>query len=175
MEGAKVLGFPLVMKVVGPVHKTDCGGVALNVPDIETLKAEFDRMMLIKDAKGVMIQPMINGIEMFIGSKQEGEFGNMIMCGLGGIFVEVLKDVQSSLTPVNSAQAMEMLSKLKGYKILKGARGKEGINIELFAQTIQKVAQLCDAAGCISEMDINPLICDKENSTVVDARIKIKK
>lgn len=174
-EAAAEIGFPLVAKVVGPVHKTDVGGVALNIADMEDLAFEFERLMKIQDAKAVLIQPLLSGTEMFIGAKKEGKFGNIIMCGLGGIFVEVLKDVQTALAPVESNTAHKMIKSLKGYKMLTGIRGKEGINIDEFAQTIRRVSQLCQVAGCISEMDINPLLCDSEHITAVDARIKIKK
>ena len=175
VQAAERIGYPIVMKVVGPVHKTDVGGVSLNITDIKTLKDEFNRMMGIENAVGVLLQPMLSGTEMFIGAKQEGNFGTLIMCGLGGIFIEVLKDVQSALSPVTKEEALKMIKQLKGYKILEGTRGKEGIDIEMFANTIVRVSALCDAAGCISEMDINPLLCNARQVTAVDARIKIKK
>lgn len=175
IEAAEEIGFPLVAKVVGPVHKTDVGGVVLNITDMATLTFEFNRLMKIKDAKGVLLQPQLSGTEMFIGAKKEDKFGDLIMCGLGGIFVEILKDVQTALSPIDSNTAHKMIKNLKGYKMLEGVRGKEGINIEAFAQTIRRVSQLSETAGCICEMDINPLLCDSEHITAVDARIRIKK
>ncbi|MGD0710739.1 MAG: acetate--CoA ligase family protein, partial [Bacteroidales bacterium] len=100
------LGFPVVMKVVGPVHKSDVGGVALNVKDAKTVGAEFNRMIKIKDTTAILIQPMLSGIELFAGAKKEDKFGHMILCGLGGIFIEVLKDVSSGLAPLTKDEAI---------------------------------------------------------------------
>ena len=103
---AEKCGYPVVAKVVGPVHKSDVGGVALNIRSKEVLSAEFDRMMQIPDATAVMVQKMIKGTELFIGAKYETRFGHVVLCGLGGIFVEVLKDVSSGLAPLSMAEAI---------------------------------------------------------------------
>ncbi|VAW23141.1 Acetyl-CoA synthetase (ADP-forming) alpha and beta chains, putative, partial [hydrothermal vent metagenome] len=94
---AQKIGFPVVMKVVGPIHKSDVGGIILNITSKENLADSFDKIMQIKDAKAVLIQPTKKGIELFIGAKKEGNFGHLVLCGLGGIFIEVLKDINSSL------------------------------------------------------------------------------
>ncbi|MBN2727892.1 MAG: acetate--CoA ligase family protein, partial [Bacteroidales bacterium] len=109
LEKAHKLGYPLVMKVVGPVHKSDVGGVVLNVKDDDTLKREFERMMQIKDTTAILIQPMLSGTELFAGAKREGDFGHMILCGLGGIFVEVMKDVAAGLSPISQKEAKAMI------------------------------------------------------------------
>ena len=98
---AREIGFPLVMKVVGPVHKSDVGGGVLHVRDEETVVREFRRMMQIKDTYAVMLAQQLRGTEVFIGAKREGGFGHIVMCGLGGIFIEVLKDVYVGLAPVS--------------------------------------------------------------------------
>ena len=175
LEGAKKLGFPLAMKVVGPVHKSDVGGVVLNVSDEETLRNEFQRMMKIKDTTGILLQPMLSGQELFIGAKKEGNFGHMVLCGLGGIFIEVLKDVSSALAPVSKPEALNMIKELKGKKIFEGVRGQEGISIEKFADIVVKVSALLEAAPEIIEMDINPLLGNGENIIAVDARVRIEK
>ena len=172
---ASELGLPVVMKVVGPVHKSDVGGVVLNVKDTETVKAEFDRMIKIKDTVAILIQPMLNGTELFIGAKREEKFGHIIMCGMGGIFIEVLKDVQSELVPVSQKEAETMISKLRSYKIFKGIRGQEPINEVRFAEIITKVSALCQNAPSIFEMDLNPLLAKGDKIVVVDARIRIEK
>ncbi len=172
---AKDLGFPLVMKVVGPVHKSDVGGVVLNVSDEETLQLEFRRMMNIKDTTGILIQPMLWGQELFIGAKHEGKFGHMVLCGLGGIFIEVLKDISSALAPVPKEEALAMIHGLKGYKIFEGVRGQEGINADKFADIIVKVSALLGAAPEIVEMDLNPLLGNTDKIIAVDARIRIEK
>ena len=124
---AEQVGYPVVAKVVGPVHKSDVGGVTLNIRTAEHLSLEFDRMMRIPDATGVMVQKMLKGTELFIGAKYEERFGHVVLCGLGGIFVEVLKDVSSGLAPLSYAEAYSMIHSLKGYKIIKGTRGQKGI------------------------------------------------
>lgn len=85
------------MKVVGPVHKSDVGGVVLNVKSFDQVALEFDRMIQIKDTTAILIQPMLSGISVYIGAKREANFGHMVLCGLGGIYIEVLKDIQSAL------------------------------------------------------------------------------
>ncbi len=172
---AKELGFPLVMKVIGPVHKSDVGGVVLNVKDTETVEKEFNRMIQIKDTTAILMQPMLSGIELFAGAKKEPKFGHMVLCGLGGIFIEVLKDVNAGLAPLNTAEAMSMIKNLKGYKILEGIRGQEGVDIALFAETVVRLAALVHLAPEIAEMDLNPLLGKADQVVAVDARIRIEK
>ena len=172
---AERVGFPVVAKVVGPIHKSDVGGVTLNIRTPEHLELEFDRMMKIKDATGVMVQKMMKGTELFIGAKYETRFGHVILCGLGGIFVEVLKDVSSGLAPLSYGEAYSMIHSLKGYKILKGTRGQKGINEQKFAEIIVRLSTLLRFATEIKEMDINPLLADENDVIAVDARILIEK
>ena len=168
-------GFPVVAKVVGPVHKSDVGGVALNIRSKEVLAAEFERMMQIADAKAVMVQKMIKGTELFIGAKYEERFGHVVLCGLGGIFVEVLRDVSSGLAPLSYEEAYSMIRSLRAYKILKGTRGQKGINERKYAEIIVRLSTLLRFATEIKEMDINPLLADADNVTAVDARILVEK
>ncbi len=169
------VGYPVVAKVVGPVHKSDVGGVALNIRTPEHLALEFDRMMQIPDATGVMVQKMLKGTELFIGAKYETRFGHVVLCGLGGIFVEVLKDVSSGLAPLSYAEAYSMIHSLRGYKILKGTRGQQGINEQKYAEIIVRLSTLLRFATEIKEMDINPLLADGSDIIAVDARILIGK
>lgn len=175
VEAAREAGFPVVMKVVGPVHKSDVGGVVLNVKDEESVRQHFYQIMKIKDATGVLIQPMLSGSELFIGATAEGNFGHLIMCGLGGIFIELMKDFSTGLVPLSQKEARRMIRSLKGYQIFKGIRGKEGINEEKFIETLLRISALLKAAPEISEMDLNPLLGNLREVTVVDARIKIVK
>ena len=170
---AEKVGYPVVAKVVGPVHKSDVGGVALNIRTPEHLALEFDRMMKIPDATGVMVQKMLKGTELFIGAKYETRFGHVVLCGLGGIFVEVLKDVSSGLAPLSYAEAYSMIHSLRGYKILKGTRGQQGINEQKYAEIIVRLSTLLRFATEIKEMDINPLLADGSDVIAVDARILI--
>ena len=172
---AEKCGFPVVAKVVGPVHKSDVGGVALNIRSKEVLAAEYDRMMQIPDATAIMVQKMIKGTELFIGAKYEPRFGHVVLCGLGGIFVEVLKDVSSGLAPLSMEEAENMIHSLRGYKILKGTRGQKGINQRKYAEIIVRLSTLLRFATEIKEMDINPLLADEENVIAVDARILVEK
>ena len=172
---AERCGYPVVAKVVGPVHKSDVGGVALNIRSRQVLEAEFDRMMQLPEATGVMVQKMLRGTELFIGAKYEERFGHVVLCGLGGIFVEVLKDVSSGLAPLSLAEAQSMIHSLRGYKIIKGTRGQSGINERKYAEIIVRLSTLLRFATEIKEMDINPLLADAENVIAVDARIRVEK
>ena len=172
---ANRVGYPVVAKVVGPVHKSDVGGVALNIRTPEHLALEFDRMMQIEGATAVMVQKMLSGTELFIGAKYEERFGHVVLCGLGGIFVEVLKDVQSGLAPLSYGEAFSMIHSLKGYRIIKGTRGQQGINEQQYADIIVRLSTLLRFATEIKEMDINPLLADANGVTAVDARIRIEK
>lgn len=172
---AEKMGYPIVAKVVGPVHKSDVGGVTLNIRSKEHLASEFDRMMQIKDANSVMIQKMISGMELFIGAKYEDRFGHIVLCGLGGIFVEALKDVSSGLAPLTMPEAESMIRSLRGYKILQGTRGQKGINQQRYAEIIVRLSTLLRHAAEIKEMDLNPLLAEGDNVTAVDARILIEK
>ena len=172
---AERVGYPVVAKVVGPVHKSDVGGVALNIRTAEHLALEFDRMMQIEGAKGIMVQKMLKGRELFIGAKYEPRFGHIVLCGLGGIFVEVLKDVSSGLAPLSYDEAYSMIHSLRAYKIIKGTRGQKGINEKKFAEIIVRLSTLLRFATEIKEMDINPLLADENDVVAVDARIRIEK
>jgi len=172
-EAALKLGFPLVMKVVGPVHKSDVGGVVLNVKTAETVILEFERMIKIKDTTAVLLQPMLSGTELFAGAKFEPKFGHLVLCGMGGIFIEVLKDISSGLAPLSRNEALQMIRNLKSYKIIQGVRGKEGINEALFAEIIFRLSALVTAAPEIIEMDLNPLLGKVDSVVAVDARIRI--
>ncbi len=170
---AEQVGYPVVAKVVGPLHKSDVGGVALNIRSKEHLALEFERMMKIKDATAVMVQKMVKGTELFIGAKYEPRFGHVVLCGLGGIFVEVLKDVSSGLAPLSMSEARSMIHSLRGYKILRGTRGQQGINEQKYQEIIVRLSTLLRFATEIKEMDINPLLADGDNVVTVDARIRV--
>lgn len=172
---AEEVGFPLVMKVVGPLHKSDVGGVVLNVKDKETVAREFNRLIKIPETYAVEIYPMLFGTEIFIGASKEEKFGHQVLFGLGGIFVEVLKDVQAALAPVNYEEALTLIRQLRGYKIIQGVRGQQPVNEDLFADAITRISALVTAAPEIAEMDLNPLLGTPSAITAVDARIRIEK
>lgn len=132
-------------------------------------------MMKIPGTTAILLQPMLSGTQLFIGAKREDGYGHIIMCGLGGIFIEAIGDIKTGLSPVSFEEADEMISSLKGYKILNGLRGNESVNIKLFNETIRRVSALCNAAPEIFEMDLNPLLGNMKNIIAVDARIRIEK
>jgi acetyltransferase len=172
---ANRVGYPLVMKVVGPVHKSDVGGVSLNVKNEEAVRKEFERLIHIKDTYAVQCYPMLFGTEIFIGAMREPLFGHQVLCGLGGIFIEVLKDVTAGLAPLGVKEAKAMIKRLKGYKMILGTRGQEGVNENLYADQIARVSALVQAAPEIAEMDLNPLLGSPTAVVAVDARIRIEK
>jgi acetate---CoA ligase (ADP-forming) len=175
MNLSKSTGYPLALKVIGPVHKSDVGGVTLNIRSDEHLQAEFRRMMKIRGVKGVILQEMLSGVELFIGASYEPRFGHIILCGLGGIFVEVLGDISSGLAPLTMDEAGSMIRSLRSYRIIHGTRGKAGIHESRFAEIIVRLSSLLRFATEIKELDLNPLIGNEDGITVVDARIRIGK
>jgi acetate---CoA ligase (ADP-forming) len=175
VEAARQIGYPVVMKVVGPVHKSDVGGVVLNVKNDSEASNEFSRMIKIQETHSILIQPMLSGTELFVGAKFESKFGHMILCGLGGIFIEVLKDISAGLVPVSRYEAISMIKSLKSYKIIQGVRGQNGISETAFADVIVRLSGLLQIAPEIIELDFNPLLGNQDSVVVVDARINIKK
>jgi Acyl-CoA synthetase (NDP forming) len=169
--------YPVVAKVVGPVHKSDVGGVVLNINSDEQLEKEFNRMMKIKDTTAIMIQPMLKGgFELFAGAKYEPKFGHVVLCGLGGVFVEIFKDVASGLAPLATEEALTMIRTLRGYKVFQGARGNKPIDEKEFAGIIVRLSTMLRYAVEIKELDINPLLATEDRGIIaVDARIRIEK
>ena len=172
---ARKIGYPVVAKVVGPVHKSDIGGVALNIRSDEHLLLECDRMMQLPGVTGILVQPMLRGQELFLGAKYEDKFGHVVFCGLGGIFVEVLKDVSYGLAPLSYDETYSMIHALRGYPIIKGTRGQAGIDERQYADLIVRLSTLLRFAKEIKEMDINPLVATSRGLFAVDARIRIEK
>ena len=175
MKAADHLGYPVVMKVAGLLHKSDVDGVALNISGRKTVAETFDRLMAVQNATGIFIQPMIKGKEIFVGAKKENTFGHLILCGLGGIFVEVMKDISYSLSPVDRETATKMIHRLKSYRIIKGIRGQAGVHEKMFAETITRISALVEQAPQITELDINPLMGNEKRVIAVDTTIKIEK
>jgi acetate---CoA ligase (ADP-forming) len=169
------IGFPVVMKVVGPVHKTEVGGVILNVRNVTQVRKEFHHLYGIQGAEGVMVAQMASGTELFLGASYEEKFGHIVVCGMGGIYVEVLKDVASGLAPLSYDEALSMIKSLKSYKILKGFRKQAGVNIPKFAEIVVRLSSLLRFATEIKELDINPLLGNEKEILAVDARVRIEK
>ncbi len=174
-SACEACGFPLVMKVVGPVHKTEVSGVVLNVATAAEARAHFDRLMAIPQATGVLFQPQLSGTELFIGATREGRFGHLVLCGMGGIYIEVFRDVSEALAPICAAEADDMIRRLRSYPLFRGVRGKPGLNAAAFADAIRRVGELCQAAPELAELDLNPLLASPDGVFAVDARVRIQK
>jgi len=173
VRSAATMGYPVVMKVVGPVHKSDIGGVTLNIGNDEMVRKEYARMMALPEVTGILIQKMISGSELFCGATREGRFGHLLMAGMGGVFIEVFRDVATALVPVSDQEARSMIRSLKSYRIIKGVRGAAGVSEEAFARVITSLSDLLVAAPEIEEMDINPLLGTPDKIVAVDARIRV--
>ena len=184
---ARQLGFPVVLKIWSPqiVHKTDVGGVKLGLESPEEVMDVFDLMMYripqkLPDAEvlGVLVQKMVKrGKEVILGMKRELQFGPLMMFGMGGTMVEVLKDVSFFLAPLTASEAKQMLVNTKTYQMLSGVRGQEGVDIETIAEGLQRLSQLVTEFPQIKEVDINPYIVGPKGTTAiaVDARMTLEK
>lgn len=180
---ASTLGFPVALKIVSPeiIHKSDAGGVLLNLGDEDTVRDGYAKIVsnvsrVSDPAKvlGVLVAPMAQkGQECIVGMIQNPQFGAVLMFGLGGIFVEVLKDVSFRVAPLSDLDLEEMIQEIKGYPLLGGIRGEKPKDIAILKDTIQRVAQLATDHPEIQEVDINPIILHEKGASVVDARIII--
>lgn len=174
LQAAQKLCFPVVMKIVGPLHKSDVGGVVLSINSNELIDTHFNAMMEIPGAIGVIIQKQHSGLELFVGVSYEQDFGHLLLMGLGGIFVEVLGDIKVCLCPCTKEEIIYRLKNLKGYPLFEGMRGKQGIDLDTFAEIILKISQLTQIMPEIIEMDINPLLGIGKDIVAVDMRIRVK-
>jgi len=179
---ASQIGTPVAMKISSPdiSHKSDMGGVELNIAANDA-KATYDRIMSrIKKAapdariEGILVQQMAPpGHEMIVGIKKDAQFGHALMFGLGGIFVEVYKDVSFRVAPIGIKEALDMISEIKGYPILKGIRGRKPADIDAIASVLVSVSEMAQKENII-ELDINPLIAGEAGAIAVDARAMIE-
>jgi acetyltransferase len=183
---AEQLGFPVVLKIWSPdiLHKSDVGGVQIGLKSVKEVKDAFDLMMYripkkLPDANilGVLVQEMCRGgKEVILGMKRDPHFGPLMMFGMGGTLVEVLKDVSFYLAPLTGDEAKQMLINTKTYQMLKGVRGQEGVDIDAIAEGLQRLSQLVTEFAQIQELDINPYVVGPEGTTpiAVDARISVE-
>ena len=178
---AREMGFPVAMKIISPdiVHKTDAGGVKLGLANAAQVeKAYHDIMSSVRQKapqaqiEGVSVQKMARpGTELIIGMNKDEQFGPVIMFGLGGIFVEILKDVSFRLVPLTPGDAAEMVAEIKGFRLLQGFRGQEPVNISLLEDLIVKISDFVDKNPQIKELDLNPVFGYRDSLAIVDARI----
>lgn len=181
---ADSLGYPVVLKIVSPqiTHKSDVGGVALNLASAEEVRDAFDRV--VASAKqhepnatidGVAVQRMEKpGIEVIIGMTKDPQFGPVMMFGLGGVLVEVLKDVAFRIVPLNERDARQMVHEIKGYPLLEGYRGQDPADVQALQQLLLKVSSFIEQHPQIAELDLNPVFAYKDGAIAVDARIVLE-
>jgi acetyltransferase len=177
-KAAAEIGYPVVIKADAEsiVHKSDMGGVAVDLKDADAVRAAVEKMEQIfsADNPSFFVQKYLpGGLELIMGAKAEEGLGHAVMFGLGGIFVEIMKDVVFNLTPVSAGEAGEMLAAIKGASMLEGVRGQKGVNRDLLIEIIQRLSQLLTDLPEIQEMDLNPLIAFEDQVVAVDARIAI--
>jgi acetyl-CoA synthetase (ADP-forming) len=182
IQSARTIGFPVVMKILSPdmVHKSDAGGVIIDLRTEEEVARAFDQMMenfgkmkSMIEIEGVVIEKMLSGFEVIIGTTKDSQFGHVLMFGMGGVFVELLKDTSFRLIPIELTDAEEMIRELKGYPLLEGCRGKSG-NIESLRDLLLKVSDLIVHYPEITEMDLNPVMTSSSGSIVGDVKITMR-
>ena len=183
---ADSIGYPVVMKMTSKTtsHKTDVGGVRVNIQSAEQLRAEYQDLIakltekgLLEGLEGVIIQEMVKGNrEMVCGIATDPQYGPMMMFGLGGVFIEVMKDVTFRIAPLTDIDAKEMIKSVKAYKLLEGARGTKPAQMEQIEETLLRLSQLVHDFKFIDELDINPLLISEKTGEgiAVDGRIKVR-
>jgi acyl-CoA synthetase (NDP forming) len=183
VEAAAELGYPVVLKIVSPdvTHKSDVGGVKLGLDSEETVSAAFQEITKAvkrqqSDARieGVAVQKMARpGIEVIVGMSKDPQFGPVLMFGLGGVLVEVLKDVAFRIVPLEARDARQMIREIKGFPVLEGFRGQEPADLEALEKLLLKVSAFVEAHPEIEELDLNPVFAYKDGALAVDARIVV--
>ena len=181
IEIAERIGYPVALKIVSPniLHKSDMGGIQLNLNNGEALEDAHDLMMLkIKkrapeaQIDGIYVEQMVTrGLEVILGMNRDPQFGPMLMFGLGGIFVEVLKDVTFHLAPITESEAVQMLKSTRSYAMLEGQRGHQGVDLNTIAVGLQRISQLTTDFPQITELDINPYIVGSAGTDPVVADV----
>lgn len=184
MALSKEIGFPVVLKICSRdvVHKSDCGGVKLGLANASQVGKAYSQIISsVKQAypeariDGVSVQKMAPpGVEVIVGMSKDPQFGPVLMFGLGGVLVEVLKDVSFRIVPVTERDAREMIKEIKGYPILQGYRGQKPANIPALEQLIVKVSQFVEENPQIKELDLNPIFAYEDGAVAVDARIVLE-
>jgi acetyltransferase len=177
LDAARELGFPVVVKVDAKkiVHKTDVGGVALDLGEGEVSQAVKDmKRIFTEDNPRFLVQEFLpGGKELIIGAKSNENAGHLLMFGMGGIYVEAIGDVSFGMAPITSYEAKEMIQSIKSYELLTGYRGGTAVNQAILIEMLQRVSQLTTDFPEIKELDLNPVISYKDRVVVADARIRI--
>jgi acyl-CoA synthetase (NDP forming) len=170
-EACRQTGYPLVMKVIGPLHKTDAGGVRPGIGSVKAAAAAWDELMAIPDARGVLVQPMVAGLEVIIGATREAGFGHLLMFGLGGIHAEVFNDTAFCLAPASADESRRMIRRIRSFSVVEGVRGQAGMSIEHLSDSIERLGRLVTDFPQIAAIDLNPIKGIGDNLVIVDARI----
>ncbi len=185
VKAATAIGYPVVLKIVSPdiSHKTDVSGVKVGINSDEGVRVAYEEIMenvktRLPDARihGILVEEMARAsTEVIVGGLRDPQFGPAVMFGLGGIFVEVFKDVSFRIAPIEEHEALDMINEVKGAKILKGFRNTEALDISTLAQTIMHVSDMMVSIEEIKEIDLNPVIVYPQGVKSVDARIIIRR
>ena len=186
LRSSEKIGFPVALKLISQdiLHKSDAGCVALNLGNREEVRAAYHGILknaeraTKRDAliEGFLVQEMVQkGHEVIVGLATDPTFGKIILFGLGGIFVEILKDVAIRMVPITKADAQDMIEEIKGYNVLQGARGKEPANLQLLREILLGVSRLGNEVEQIREMDLNPVFVSSSRAVVADSRILVQK
>lgn len=173
---AEKIGFPVVLKVHAQkiFHKSEIGGVKTNIQNKEEFdKAweEIEKNIRGKNIEGMLVQEMRSGSEIALGMKRDPQFGPVLLFGLGGIFIEIIKDVSLRVAPINKEEALKMIKETKGAKILEGARGKKKADLENIAEMLTNLSNLSIKEEKIQSIDFNPVMVDGEKACIADFRI----
>ncbi len=177
VRAAKRIGYPVVLKIVSPQieHKTDVGGVKVDIKNEQILRHAYVEMMKAvrgKKVHGVLVQKMARkGVELIIGGKKDPQFGHMIVLGLGGIYVEIFRDISARICPLVASDVDEMVVELKVHPLLEGARGKKPINKKRLEQLVLRACRFMEEED-VKEMDLNPVVFDEKGCDIVDARFR---
>lgn len=177
LVAARAIGWPVVLKGWGRkiLHRTERELIAVRIKNGSELKEAFGKILKKgnKDLKGVLVQKMIKGVEVAIGMKRDLNFGPVLMFGLGGVFIEVLKDVSFGIAPLSKREAMAMIKEIKGYKILKGYRGRPPVNFDSLVKVLLGVSKLSIEHPEIKEVDFNPIFCEGKKVQVADFKLMV--
>jgi len=181
---SRQFGFPVVLKIASPdiTHKSDIGGIKLGLKTAKQVGKAYDDILRVVKQKypqamvqGVSVQKMARpGVEIIIGMTKDAQFGPVIMFGLGGILVEVLKDVSFRIVPLTRRDAREMIREIKGYPLLEGYRGQEPVDVALLEEWLVKVSQFVEQNPEIKELDLNPIFAYSDSAVAVDARLVLE-
>ncbi len=184
VEVSKEIGFPIVLKIASQdlLHKSDIGGVVVNLKNVEEVERNYNKVLdslkrIVPDARigGVLIQKQLQETtHLIVGGVYDEQFGPAVMFGLGGVFVELFKDVSFRIAPVTETEAMEMVKEIKAYPVLSGYRGSKKLDIEQVTKTIVNISELITNISTIKEVELNPLFAYKKSVKAVDARIILK-